>query len=167
MIQTSSWLRTRRARILFLCLCSPVIFPFLCLFVPLFCFAHLCLCLCLRGRGCCKRTLEFCGEDVHGGRLRRCEEGRQGIGGNREEEAEEEEEMALLLLQRYLEDQMDIVGSAVYDCGDGNDFDDSENDGLNCGDDDDDDDDEDDDNYGDCCDYLEIKSPLLSRVHTS
>ncbi|KAJ4964196.1 hypothetical protein NE237_024135 [Protea cynaroides] len=103
------WLRIRRRRVIFLVLCSPFLLPFLCLSFPLFCFAELCLKICCpRFRGdktsCSKRCEE---EDVDCG-LCRCEEGRGG---------EPIEEREGRLLQRYLEDQLGLVGS-VYDCGD-------------------------------------------------
>lgn len=102
-----SWLfLNRRRRILFLTLCSPVLLPLLCLTLPLICLVHLYICLCRRAR---RR------DDGGGaGRLRRCEEGRE-FG----EEEEEQREIGWMLLQRYLEDQLGLVGSVVaaYDCG--------------------------------------------------
>ncbi|KAL6297350.1 hypothetical protein ACE6H2_005492 [Prunus campanulata] len=98
---STTWLRARRSRYLFLLLCSPVLIPFLCATFPFLCAAELCLRLCRRRR---IKTAHGTDEEEEE-RLRRCEEGRGG----------EREEMGLL--QRYLEDQLLLVGS-VYDCGD-------------------------------------------------
>ncbi|XP_008219011.1 PREDICTED: uncharacterized protein LOC103319277 [Prunus mume] len=98
---SSTWLRARRSRYLFLLICSPILIPFLCATFPFLCAAELCLRLCRRRR---IKTAHGADEEVEE-RLRRCEEGRGG----------EREEMGLL--QRYLEDQLLLVGS-VYDCGD-------------------------------------------------
>ncbi|KAL6318174.1 hypothetical protein AAG906_035679 [Vitis piasezkii] len=101
-----AWLRPRRSRCLVLLLCSPILLPFLCATFPLLCAAELCIRLCRRRGGSPKRSSEG-----SGGRLRRCEEGGAGA----EEEGEGEGEVGLL--QRYLEDQIGLVGS-VYECGD-------------------------------------------------
>lgn len=101
----TSWLRSRRIRYCFLLLCSPLLVPFLCVTFPLLCAANLCLRVYRRRR---RRR-----EDA---RLLRCEEGCGGV----EEEEEEKEGGMGLLLQRYLEDQMLLVGS-VYECGDADD----------------------------------------------
>lgn len=93
----ASWLGSRRIRYCLLVLCSPLLLPFLCAAFPLLCAAELCLRR-IRHR---RRKEEP---------LSRCEEGcGRGV---------EEEEVGLL--QRYLEDQMLLVGS-VYDCGDDSD----------------------------------------------
>ncbi|KAB1204743.1 hypothetical protein CJ030_MR8G027410 [Morella rubra] len=102
-----TWLRSSRIRYCLLLLCSPLLLPFLCAAFPLLCAAELWLRYRRRRR-----------KDAHGCRgdesLRRCEEG-CGCG-------VEEEEEEVGLLQRYLEDQMLLVGS-VYDCGDDEDYD--------------------------------------------
>ncbi|PON33029.1 hypothetical protein PanWU01x14_356060 [Parasponia andersonii] len=107
---SSSWLRSRRIRYLFLFLCSPILLPFLCATFPLLCAAELCLRLCRRRRRRDQRKIADDSEDDD--RLRRCEEGccyggRAGLAGEGEEVG---------LLQRYLEDQLVLVGS-MYDCG--------------------------------------------------
>lgn len=95
----ASWLGSRRIRYCLLVLCSPLLLPFLCAAFPLLCAAELCLRRIRRRR----RKEEP---------LIRCEEGcGRGV---------EEEEEGVGLLQRYLEDQMLLVGS-VYDCGDDSD----------------------------------------------
>ncbi|KAK9743274.1 hypothetical protein RND81_03G228200 [Saponaria officinalis] len=100
-----SWIfiDTRRRFILFL-ICSPVLLPLLCLSFPLICLARLYTCLRQRRRRSKRRRDDG---------LRRCEEGRG------QEEEVEEREIGWLLMQRYLEDQLRLVGSvvAVYDCG--------------------------------------------------
>ncbi|XP_050375898.1 uncharacterized protein LOC126793420 [Argentina anserina] len=101
---SSTWLRARRSRCVFLLLCSPILIPFLFATFPLFCAAELCFRLCSRRRG------KLPHEEAEDDRVRRCEEGRCAA-----EEEERREEMGLL--QRYLEDQLLLVGS-VYDCGD-------------------------------------------------
>ncbi|KAK9271295.1 hypothetical protein L1049_026885 [Liquidambar formosana] len=108
---TASWLRARRSRrYLFLALCSPILLPFLCATFPLLCVAELCL------RFCCRRkSPSEAQDDDASARLRRCEEGGGGGG-----EAEREGEVSIL--QRYLEDQLLLVGS-VYECGDDEDDD--------------------------------------------
>ncbi|KAF3445419.1 hypothetical protein FNV43_RR10595 [Rhamnella rubrinervis] len=100
---SSSWLRASRSRYLFLFLCSPILLPFLCATFPFLCAAELCLRICRRRRTKIARDPR---EDDD--RLRRCEEGCCGAAAEREE---------MGLLQRYLEDQLMLVGS-VYDCGD-------------------------------------------------
>ncbi|KAH7525031.1 hypothetical protein FEM48_Zijuj06G0181900 [Ziziphus jujuba var. spinosa] len=102
---SSNWLRAGRSRYLCLCLCFPILLPFLCATFPLLCAAELCVRLCRRHR--LRKIARDSKEDDE--RLRRCEEGRCGAA------LEEEEEVGLL--QRYLEDQLMLVGS-VYDCGD-------------------------------------------------
>ena len=102
----TSWLRSRPIRYCILLLCSPLLVPFFCATFPLLCAAHLCLRV-------CRRRNRGSREDAP---LLRCEEGRQ------EEEKEEVEGGGVGLLQRYLEDQMLLVGS-VYDCGDQDDHD--------------------------------------------
>ncbi|XP_059459949.1 uncharacterized protein LOC132189295 [Corylus avellana] len=95
----ASWLGSRRIRYCLLVLCSPLLLPFLCAAFPLLCAAE----LCLRRIRLRRRKEEP---------LIRCEEGSgRGV---------EEEEEGVGLLQRYLEDQMLLVGS-VYDCGDDSD----------------------------------------------
>ncbi|XP_038683691.1 uncharacterized protein LOC119984018 [Tripterygium wilfordii] len=105
---SSCRLRTPWSRILFLLLCSPLLLPFLCATFPILCAAEVCIRLCRR------RRKEFQKEEAEP--LRRCEEGLCGD--------QEEEEVGLL--QRYLEDQLMLVGS-MYDCGD--EFDDQNVDG--------------------------------------
>lgn len=97
MIALTSWLRTSRSRFIFLLLCSPILLPFLCATFPLLCAVEICIRLCRR---CHPR------KDDHESRLCRCEEG----------STEVLEEREVGLLQRYLEDQILLVGS-VYDCG--------------------------------------------------
>ena len=116
MLATSTWLRTRRSRCVFLLLFSPILLPFLCVTLPLLCASELCIRLCRRGRGKNK-------EDG-GDRLRRCEEGFCDC------DCEEEEGKEVGLLQRYLEDQLRLVGS-VYECGDEFDDHDDDQDGQN------------------------------------
>ncbi|KAJ4966523.1 hypothetical protein NE237_018372 [Protea cynaroides] len=105
------WLRSHRRRFIFLVLCCPFLLPFLCLTLPLFRFTD--LCLRFSGRRLKDDKMMGCNdryeEDDGGCGLCRCEE---GIGG---EPIKEEREGRLL--QRYLEDQLDLVAS-VYDCGD-------------------------------------------------
>nr|XP_023889023.1 uncharacterized protein LOC112001092 [Quercus suber]POE65448.1 hypothetical protein CFP56_49529 [Quercus suber]POE79030.1 hypothetical protein CFP56_74413 [Quercus suber] len=105
----TSWLRSRRIRYCFLLLCSPLLVPFLCATFPLLCAANLCLRVYRRRR-----------RGREDARLLRCEEGCGGV-----EEEEEKEGGMGLLLQRYLEDQMLLVGS-VYECGDADDDDDDD-----------------------------------------
>ncbi|KAL3735812.1 hypothetical protein ACJRO7_024872 [Eucalyptus globulus] len=126
MLAVATWLRARHrsGRCLLLALCSPVLVPLLCATFPLLCAAELCLRLCCRKR---RSGDEGCGggeegedeEEEAAERLRRCEEGRCGGGGESEVGA---------LLQRYLEDQLRLVGS-VYECGDDGDGDGDDNDG--------------------------------------
>ncbi|CAK7344817.1 unnamed protein product [Dovyalis caffra] len=113
MLATGTWLRTRRSRCVFLLLFSPILLPFLCASLPLLCAAELCIRLCHGGR----RKKDEDGGD----RLRRCEEGFCDCG------CVEEEGKEIGLLQRYLEDQLRLVGS-MYECGD--EFDDDQ-DGQN------------------------------------
>ncbi|XVF30097.1 hypothetical protein REPUB_Repub16aG0027500 [Reevesia pubescens] len=104
MLTIGSWLRTRRSRCFLLLLCSPLLIPFLCATFPLFCIAEVCVRICRRRRSGKAATAEE--EDEEENRLRRCEEGCC---------CGEERETGLL--QRYLEDQLALVGS-VYECGD-------------------------------------------------
>lgn len=103
MLTATSWLRTRWSRCLFLILCSPILLPLLCASFPLLCAVELCIRTCRRGR----RKKD--GDDEE--RLRRCEEGFCDC----DRSVDEEKEVGLL--QRYLEDQLRLVGS-VYECGD-------------------------------------------------
>ncbi|XP_010064860.3 uncharacterized protein LOC104452020 [Eucalyptus grandis] len=124
MLAVATWLRARHrsGRCLLLALCSPVLVPLLCATFPLLCAAELCLRLCCRKR---RSGDEGCGggeegedeEEEAAERLRRCEEGRCGGGGGGGGESE-----VGALLQRYLEDQLRLVGS-VYECGDDGDGD--------------------------------------------
>ncbi|XP_065882024.1 uncharacterized protein [Euphorbia lathyris] len=107
-LAASSWLHTRRSRCLFLLLCSPLLLPFLCASFPLLCAAELCIRICRRSR----RSKEGEEED----RFRRCEEGFCNCDPAAAEE-EDDEEKEVGLLQRYLEDQLSLVGS-MYECGD-------------------------------------------------
>ena len=93
---------------MFLLLCSPILIPFLFVTFPLLCAAELCLRLCRR------RPAKLARDEAEDDRVSRCEEGRCAAAAEEEEE-ERREEMGLL--QRYLEDQLSLVGS-VYDCGD-------------------------------------------------
>ncbi|KAF9670603.1 hypothetical protein SADUNF_Sadunf13G0086100 [Salix dunnii] len=86
MLATSTWLRTRRSRCVFLLLFSPILLPFLCVTLPLLCATELCIRLFRRGRGK--------NEEDGGDRLRRCEEGFC--------DCEEEEGKEVGLLQRLL-----------------------------------------------------------------
>lgn len=126
MLAVATWLRARHRsrRFLLLVLCSPLLVPLLCASLPLLCAAELCLRLCCRKR----RSRDEGGgeegeeeEEEAAERLRRCEEGRCCGGGGGESEVG-------LLLQRYLEDQLRLVGS-VYECGDDGDGDGDDNDG--------------------------------------
>ncbi|EEF40617.1 uncharacterized protein LOC8281636 [Ricinus communis] len=110
MLAAPSWLRMRRSRCVFLLLCSPILLPFLCASFPLLCAAELCIRICRRAR---RRKDGDDDEDDDVDGLRRCEEGFRDCGCSRR--AEEEKEVGLL--QRYLEDQLRLVGS-VYECGD-------------------------------------------------
>ncbi|KAG2700460.1 hypothetical protein I3760_07G231500 [Carya illinoinensis] len=98
----ASWLGSRRIRYCLLLLCSPLLLPCLCAAFPLICAAEICLRRRIRRRKAAHGSQE---EEP----LRRCEEG-CGCG-------VVEEDQGVGLLQRYLEDQMLLVGS-VYDCGD-------------------------------------------------
>ncbi|KAJ0024109.1 uncharacterized protein LOC116125929 [Pistacia vera] len=102
-VAIGSWLRSRRSRYLFLLLCSPLLLPLLCACFPFLCAAEVFIRFWRRR----KRQDEE--------RLRRCEEGCCGC------EFEDEREVGLL--QRYLEDQLMLVGS-MYDCDVGDDADD-------------------------------------------
>ncbi|KAF8025513.1 hypothetical protein BT93_F2368 [Corymbia citriodora subsp. variegata] len=142
MLAVAAWVRARHwsRRCLLLALCSPLLVPLLCATFPLLCAAELCLRLCCRKRrsgdeGCGGGEGEEEQEDEEAAeRLRRCEEGRCGGG---------ESEVGLLL-QRYLEDQLRLVGS-VYECGD-------DGDGVGDGD----------DNDGDVGFLESCRSPLLA-----
>ncbi|XP_021748323.1 uncharacterized protein LOC110714159 [Chenopodium quinoa] len=112
-----SWLFLNcRRRFIFLTICSPLLLPLLCLLFPVICLCQLYFCLCRRHRRLRRR---------YDAGLRRCEEGRGGeiVEVN---EDDEERELGWMLLQRYLEDQLGLVGSviSVYDCGDDDDDDD-------------------------------------------
>ncbi|XP_021767037.1 uncharacterized protein LOC110731495 [Chenopodium quinoa] len=114
-----SWLFLNcRRRFIFLTICSPLLLPLLCLSFPVICLCQLYFCLCRRHRRRRRR---------YGGGLRRCEEGR---GGERveviegDDDDDEERELGWMLLQRYLEDQLGLVGSVISDCGDDIDIDD-------------------------------------------
>ncbi|KAI4333102.1 hypothetical protein L6164_017950 [Bauhinia variegata] len=96
---TSSWLRNRRIRYLFLILCSPILLLLLCAALPFICVAELCL-----RRRIWRKLVWGLGDDD---RWQRCEEGNCRCG----------ESEGVGLLQRYLEDQLLLVGS-VYECGD-------------------------------------------------
>lgn len=103
-------MRRRSRRFVFLLLCSPVIIPFLFFTFPILCLAELCLRLCFGGSW--KTTAEGEEEEERAladDRLRACEEGRCYV--------IDEGEREVGLLQRYLEDQLSLVGS-VYECGD-------------------------------------------------
>lgn len=106
MLTIGSWIRTRRCRCFFLLLCSPLLLPFLCATFPLLCIAEICVRICRRRRSGKADTAALEEEE---NRLRRCEEG-CCCGGNGEDSE-------VGLLQRYLEDQLALVGS-VYECGD-------------------------------------------------
>ncbi|GMI90413.1 hypothetical protein HRI_002710600 [Hibiscus trionum] len=118
MLTMVSWLRTRRRRCLLLLLCSPLLIPFLCATFPLLCLAEVCSRIYRRSSGGKAAAVSAAQEDEES-RMRRCEEGCYGDGEGREAG----------LLQRYLEDQLTLVGS-VYDCGD--DLDDHDNQDLDC-----------------------------------
>ncbi|KAM0972204.1 hypothetical protein ACFX13_020290 [Malus domestica] len=108
---STTWLRAHRIRYLVLLLCSPILIPFLCAIFPLLCAAELCLRLCRRR---IKTSHDEAGEEEE--RMRRCEEGR-GSGSAAAAAGKEDGKEEMGLLQRYLEDQLLLVGS-VYDCGD-------------------------------------------------
>ncbi|KAK8643281.1 hypothetical protein V6N13_012584 [Hibiscus sabdariffa] len=114
MLTMVSWLRTRRRRCLLLLICSPLLIPFLCATFPLLCFAEVCFRIYRRSSGG-KAAAVLAAQEDEENRMRRCEEGCYGDGEGREAG----------LLQRYLEDQLALVGS-VYDCGDDLDDDDDE-----------------------------------------
>lgn len=105
MLAAASWFRPRRrrSRFVLLILCSPFLIPFLCAAFPFLCAVELCLRICGKRRS----PSDTCDEDA---RLRACEEGCSCGGG-------EGEGSEVGLLQRYLEDQLRLVGS-VYECGD-------------------------------------------------
>ncbi|OMO67641.1 hypothetical protein CCACVL1_20412 [Corchorus capsularis] len=110
MLSIGSWLRTRRSRCIFLLLCSPLLLPLLCATFPLLCIAEVCVRICRRrrsGKAAAAAAAAAAAED-NVEWLRRCEEGCCCGGG---------EEREVGLLQRYLEDQLALVGS-VYECGD-------------------------------------------------
>ncbi|XVF63338.1 hypothetical protein PTKIN_Ptkin09bG0079800 [Pterospermum kingtungense] len=112
MLTIGSWLRTRRCHCFFLLLCSPLLLPFLCATFPLLCIAEICVRICRRRRsGKAATAAQEEGEEEN--RLRRCEEGCCCGDG---------EDSEVGLLQRYLEDQLALVGS-VYECGDEDDHD--------------------------------------------
>ncbi|CAN6720297.1 unnamed protein product [Malus baccata var. baccata] len=98
---SSTWLRARRISYLFPLLCPPILIHFLCSASPSFACA----------------SAAASGEE----RMHRWEEGRGSGSAAAVVKEEEKEEMGLL--QRYLEDQLVLVG-CVYDCGD------DESDGL-------------------------------------
>ncbi|KAL9234609.1 hypothetical protein vseg_009463 [Gypsophila vaccaria] len=107
-IQSWLFIDTRRRFLLFV-ICSPVLIPILCISFPLICLARLYTCLRQRRRRTKRRRDDG---------LRRCEEGRgKEEGGGYEDDCERE--IGWLLMQRYLEDQLGLVGSVVtaYDCG--------------------------------------------------
>ncbi|XP_057532422.1 uncharacterized protein LOC130810396 [Amaranthus tricolor] len=109
-----SWLfLNRRRRIFFLILTSPVLIPLLCFCFPLICLCQLWFCISRRQQN---RRRDDLG-------LRRCEEGREQDDYNDHDQSEERE-IGWILLQRYLEDQLGLVGSvvSVYDCADHDDF---------------------------------------------
>ncbi|GMN51813.1 hypothetical protein TIFTF001_020961 [Ficus carica] len=109
---SSTWLRARPIRYVVLLLCSPILLPFLCAAFPLLCAAELCLRLCRRRRG---KIAGDSDDDDDDERLRRCEE---GYSSRRDAAESGGEEIGIMLLQRYLEDQLLLVGSMMYDCGD-------------------------------------------------
>ncbi|KAK6940353.1 hypothetical protein RJ641_029884 [Dillenia turbinata] len=98
-IMLTSWLKSRRKSCyLFLALCSPILLPFLCATFPIFCALELCLRIRIRLRreADAGDSMQPCRLDDHG-------LDHDGVGEVR-------------LLQRYLEDQLILVGS-MYDCG--------------------------------------------------
>ncbi|KAK4789209.1 hypothetical protein SAY86_020528 [Trapa natans] len=122
MLAARGWIRTRRRsrRFFFLLLCSPLLIPLVLFTFPILCVAELCLRVCSHEPW--ERVHEDCGEEERAcaddARLRACEEGYFCDGGG--EQMEREREVGLL--QRYLEDQLRLVGS-VYECGDDFDYD--------------------------------------------
>ncbi|CAI0556742.1 unnamed protein product [Linum tenue] len=123
-----SWLRSRcsrRSRCVLISLCSPLILPLLFISLPLLFALEICLWLrlCRRrkprrwrwgGGGRRKSALIEKGATVAPDeRLRRCEEGLR----NREADAEEDGEIGRLL-QVYLEDQLRLAGSIVFESDD-------------------------------------------------
>ncbi|KAJ8759488.1 hypothetical protein K2173_007101 [Erythroxylum novogranatense] len=110
----ASWVCMRRERCLFLLLCSPILLPFLCATFPILCVAELCLRLLGRHR---KKDALLDGEREEEEGVRRCEEGLCGC-----DQTAGEEGSKVGLLQRYLEDQLRLVGS-IYECGDDDDED--------------------------------------------
>ncbi|KAI3972662.1 hypothetical protein MKX01_019320 [Papaver californicum] len=98
MIMRMSWWRRKRRRLIFLILCSPFLIPILCFTFPWLCIIHL----------CCKR-FKYTKID---------ENGIQEINPTSILIADEEENQEEgRLLQRYLEDQLDlVVRSLYYDC---------------------------------------------------
>ncbi|XP_022720169.1 uncharacterized protein LOC111277993 [Durio zibethinus] len=105
MLTIGSWLRMRRSRCFLLLLCSPLFLPFLCATFPFLCIAEAYVRICRRRRS---GKAAATSQEEEENQLRRCEE---GCYGGKEEETE------VRLLQRYLEDQLALVGSA-YECGD-------------------------------------------------
>ncbi|KAE8721564.1 Major facilitator superfamily protein [Hibiscus syriacus] len=116
MLTMVSWIRTRRRLCLFLLLCSPLLIPFLCATFPILCLAEICFRICRRRSG-----VKAAAQEDEDNRIRRCEEGCYGDGEGRE----------VGLLQRYLEDQLALVGS-VYECGDDSDDHDHQDLDLDC-----------------------------------
>ncbi|KAE8666338.1 pentatricopeptide repeat-containing protein [Hibiscus syriacus] len=103
MMTTVWWFRTSRRRCLLLLLCSPLLVPILCATFPLLCLAEVFFRI-YRRSSSGKATAA---QEDEENRLRQCEEGCYG----------DRKAMEAWLLQRYLEDQLALVGS-VYDCGD-------------------------------------------------
>ncbi|XP_050209227.1 uncharacterized protein LOC126659937 [Mercurialis annua] len=111
-LAAASWLRMRRSRCIFLLVCSPILLPFVCFTFPILCAVEFCIRICRRNIRRRRRR-----KDESGDWIRRCEE---GLCDCDDGDLEEEEEEEVGLLQRYLDDQLRLVGSVavVYDCAD-------------------------------------------------
>ncbi|KAI3879585.1 hypothetical protein MKX03_011746 [Papaver bracteatum] len=115
MIMRMSWWRRKRTRLVFLILCSPFLIPILCFTFPWLCIIHL----------CCKR-FKYTKIDENG-LIQEIDPTSIPV----VDEEEEENQGEGRLLQRYLEDQLDlVVRSLYYDCVNGAPADDEEDDDV-------------------------------------
>ncbi|MCL7033617.1 hypothetical protein MKW94_006164 [Papaver nudicaule] len=107
MIMRMSWWRRKRRRLVFLILCSPFLIPLLCFTFPWLCVIHL----------CCKR-FNYTKIDHENGTIQEINPTSIPINDDEGEESQGEGR----LLQRYLEDQLDLVVRSLYhDCVNGGD----------------------------------------------
>ncbi|KAK1423016.1 hypothetical protein QVD17_18309 [Tagetes erecta] len=86
----TSWLQGRRLRYLILALCLPVLIPIVFVSIPVICVVEICFCFCCHRR---KRLTLGPVEDVERGG-----------------------EMEVNLLERYLDDQLELVLDIVCEC---------------------------------------------------